>query len=148
IAATTFGWQCPVEHTAIPAAKSRKALPSTSSTIAPCPRLATSGYSRVYDGDMNLASCSSTRLAFGPGSAVTSRGVFISKVVGISSSREETMWLELIRNYGRKSRRANGTNPGVACGEKENLVSLRRRVLAAGRPAGNARGNGRCEFED
>src|SRR6266705_6004248 len=57
---------------------------------------------------MNLASCSSTRFAFGPGSAVTSRGVFTSKVVGISSSSEEIMWLELIRNYGRKSRRANG----------------------------------------
>src|SRR5260370_2296842 len=38
---------------------------------------------------MNFASCSSTRFAFGPGSAVTSRGVFISNVVGISSSIEE-----------------------------------------------------------
>src|SRR5713226_1771185 len=103
MAATTFGWQCPVEHTAIPAAKSRKALPSTSSTIAPCPRLATSEYSRVYDGDMNFASCSSTRFAFGPGSAVTSRGVFTSKVVGMSSSMEEIKRLELIENCGAKA---------------------------------------------
>src|SRR5215467_4407417 len=33
IAATTLGWQCPVETTAIPAEKSRNSLPSTSSTI-------------------------------------------------------------------------------------------------------------------
>ena len=37
------GWQWPVATTAIPAAKSRNVLPSTSSTIAPLPDFATSG---------------------------------------------------------------------------------------------------------
>jgi hypothetical protein len=38
-----LGWQWPVEITAMPAAKSRNSLPSTSSTRMPRPRLATSG---------------------------------------------------------------------------------------------------------
>ena len=52
---------------------------------------------------MNLASRSSTRLALGPGIAVTSRGVFTSKVVGMSSSREEIKRLELIEHCGAKA---------------------------------------------
>src|SRR5271166_4473919 len=70
MAATTSGWQCPVEVTAMPAEKSRNSLPSTSSTITPRPRFATSGYDRVYDGEIKWWSPSRTRLAFGPGSAV------------------------------------------------------------------------------
>jgi hypothetical protein len=46
-AATTSGCEWPVELTAMPAAQSRKTLPSTSSTIAPHPRAMTSGYARV-----------------------------------------------------------------------------------------------------
>jgi hypothetical protein len=38
-----LGWEWPVEQTAIPAAKSRKRLPSTSVTIIPAPDSATSG---------------------------------------------------------------------------------------------------------
>jgi len=52
MAATTSGWQWPVEVTAMPAEKSRNSLPSTSSTITPRPRFATRGYERVYDGEM------------------------------------------------------------------------------------------------
>src|SRR6266446_4822614 len=81
MAATTLGWQCPVEQTAMPAAKSRKAFPSISSTMAPRPFLATSGYSRVNDGDMNFASSSITLLAWGPGSSIRSRGNFVSVAV-------------------------------------------------------------------
>jgi len=42
-AAVTCGWQCPVAVTAMPAVKSRKRLPSTSSMTAPLPRATTSG---------------------------------------------------------------------------------------------------------
>src|SRR5882724_1223317 len=104
----------------MPAAKSRKELPSTSSTIAPCPRLATSGQSRVYDGDMNFASCSRTRLAFGPGNTVTSRGVLTSNVVGISSSIEETK-VGVIRKLRGESRRANRRIRDGPAREKINI---------------------------
>ena len=43
IAATTCGWAWPVELTAMPAAKSRKRLPSMSSTVRPSPRTGTIG---------------------------------------------------------------------------------------------------------
>src|SRR5208283_2201018 len=70
MAATTWGWQWPVEVTAMPAEKSKNSLPSTSVTTMPRPLLATSGYDRVYDGEMYFSSPSSTRLALGPGRAV------------------------------------------------------------------------------
>src|ERR1700740_2059196 len=70
IAATTYGWQCPVEVTAMPAEKSKNSLPSTSVTTIPRPLFATSGYDRVYDGEMYFSSPSRTRFAFGPGRAV------------------------------------------------------------------------------
>jgi hypothetical protein len=43
MAATTFGCEWPVEQTAMPAAKSRKRLPSTSVTLMPEPDSATRG---------------------------------------------------------------------------------------------------------
>src|ERR1700751_406129 len=89
MAATTSGWQCPVEVTAMPAEKSKNSLLSTSLTTMPRPLLATSGYDRVYDGEMYFSSPSSTRLAFGPGRAVLILGptvaVIILVVIGISS---------------------------------------------------------------
>src|SRR6267142_819001 len=74
MAATTSGWQCPVETTAMPAEKSRNSLPSTSSITTPRPRLATSGYDRVYEGDRYCLSPASTRWALGPGSLVLMLG--------------------------------------------------------------------------
>src|SRR5437763_17140956 len=74
MAATTSGWQCPVDVTAIPDEKSRNSLPSTSSMTQPRPRFATSGYERVYDGDIHSVSSSTTRCALGPGSLVLSSG--------------------------------------------------------------------------
>src|SRR5579864_2799016 len=74
MAATTWGWQCPVETTAMPAEKSRNSLPSTSSTITPRPRFATNGYDRVYDGERYFASPCKTRCACGPGSRVLMLG--------------------------------------------------------------------------
>src|SRR5258707_12158477 len=87
----------------MPAAKSRNEFPSTSSTIAPWPFLATSAYSRVSDGDMNLASEAMTCCALGPGSAVMRRGVFTSKVVGISSSIERNQRLGGIKKKREKT---------------------------------------------
>src|SRR5260370_33235477 len=96
---------------------------------------------------MNFAYFSSPRLAFGPGSAVTSRGVFASKVVGMSSSIEEIKRLELVENFGAKQARER-TNPGVAGErEKKNLGSLRRAVLAAGRPGRGSRGGTKGKVE-
>src|ERR1700757_5476253 len=80
MAATTWGWQCPVEVTAMPAEKSKNSLPSTSVTTMPRPLLATSGYDRVYDGEMYCSSPSSTRLAFGPGRAVLILGPIVAVV--------------------------------------------------------------------
>src|SRR5579864_94327 len=54
----------------MPAEKSKNSLPSTSVTTMPRPLLATSGYERVYDGEIYFSSPSSTRLALGPGRAV------------------------------------------------------------------------------
>src|ERR1700739_1753720 len=78
MAATTFGWQWPVEQTAMPAAKSRKVFPSASSTIAPQARSAANGYSRVSEGDMYFASYAITSFALGPGSAVLILGSLVS----------------------------------------------------------------------
>src|SRR2546423_14883393 len=96
MAATTSGWQWPVEVTAMPAEKSRNSLPSTSSITTPRPRLATSGYERVYDGEMARASSFTMRAAFGPGSLVLMTGptvlvivviVFSSKWLGRAQAR-------------------------------------------------------------
>src|SRR5260370_36062354 len=76
MAATASGWQCPVETTAMPAEKSRKRLPSTSSITAPRPRFATSGYERVYEGEIHLLSASTIRRALGPGIFVWGLGAF------------------------------------------------------------------------
>src|SRR3954468_14410370 len=79
IALTTAGCECPVEFTAMPAAQSRKTLPSTSSTDEPAPLAMTSGYPRVYDGDTTLVSRSMIALAFGPGSGVFRDGTLITQ---------------------------------------------------------------------
>src|SRR4029450_8620010 len=76
IASTTRGCEWPVAQTATPALKSRKMLPSTSSIIAPFARLMTSGYGRVYEGEMDFASRSTISLAFGPGNSVLIFGTF------------------------------------------------------------------------
>src|SRR5437667_352870 len=47
MARTTSGCAWPVEHTAMPAFRSRKMLPSTSSTIAPAPRPGSCGRPRL-----------------------------------------------------------------------------------------------------
>src|SRR5579862_5082168 len=94
MAATTSGWQCPVDVTAMPAEKSKNSLPSTSVTTMARPLFATIGYERVYDGEIYFSSPSSTRLAFGPGRAVlilgpwvkeASTAVMVLVVIGISS---------------------------------------------------------------
>jgi len=59
-------------------------------------------------------------LAFGPGSAVTIRGVFASKVVGMSSSMEKIKRLELIENCGAKAgARTDESRSGLREREKE-----------------------------
>src|SRR5580692_6400580 len=71
----------------MPAEKSKNSFPSTSVTTMPRPCLATSGYERVYDGEMYLLSPSSTRIAFGPGRAVLILGP-IRVWVGMASSKK------------------------------------------------------------
>src|SRR5882762_5210097 len=124
IASTTLGWQWPVEQTAMPAAKSKKAFPSISSTIAPWPFLATSGYSRVNDGDMNFASSSITLLACGPGSSMSSRGNFVSVAVIIFLSSfliamdgQRLLW-EGCRRAGLRAR----TDWGCVLPRREDLI--------------------------
>src|SRR5579872_630219 len=81
MAATTSGWQWPVDVTAMPAEKSKNSLPSTSVTTMPRPLLATIGYERVYDGEIYFSSPASTRLAFGPGRAVLILGPIVAVMV-------------------------------------------------------------------
>src|ERR1700693_2132278 len=97
MASTTRGWQCPVETTAMPAAKSRNTLPSTSSTIAPRPDLATKGYPRGYEGETNCASRAITSLALGPGRGVSKFGNLASLMIApIDFSTEilQRAWLQ------------------------------------------------------
>src|SRR5689334_18903639 len=75
IAATTFGCECPVVTTAMPAVKSRNRLPSTSVTQHPRPWSMTNGYERVKLGDIDLASRAMSSAAFGPGSGVLISGL-------------------------------------------------------------------------
>src|ERR1700733_7477149 len=89
MAATTWGWQWPVEVTAMPAEKSKNSLPSTSVTTMPRPLFTTSGYERVYDGERILSSPCSTRLALGPGRAVLIWGP--AKVLVVMESSEEVI---------------------------------------------------------
>src|SRR6266566_5916606 len=85
MAATTSGWQWPVETTAMPAEKSKNSFPSISVTTIPRPLFATRGYERVYDGEMYFSSPARMRLAFGPGSAVVILGPARALVVMGSS---------------------------------------------------------------
>src|SRR5207253_11089743 len=102
MAATTCGWQWPVETTAMPAEKSRNSLPSTSSMMSPRPRLATSGYERVYEGERNLASPSSTRCALGPGSLVLMLGTAVA-MVAMGTSSDSDFVLVLARKSARQN---------------------------------------------
>src|SRR5512141_3177163 len=81
MAATTSGWQWPVEVTAMPAEKSRNSFPSTSSTTTPRPFLATMGYERVYDGEISRSSAARILFALGPGRAVLMFGPAMVLVV-------------------------------------------------------------------
>src|SRR5712691_8741224 len=103
IARTTSGCEWPVELTAMPAAQSRKTLPSTSSTVAPDPRSMTSGYPRVYDGETTVLSRSMRALAFGPGSGVLICGAFsiglTATLKGSPCFRFQTLDFLLLTSY-------------------------------------------------
>ena len=74
---TTDGWLWPVLHTAIPAAKSRNRLPSTSQIFAP---LAVRHHERIVArirGRDDRASRASRPRAFGPGNSVLICGFFM-----------------------------------------------------------------------
>src|SRR5580693_9928233 len=87
---------------------------------------------------MNLASLSTTRLALGPGSAVTSFGSFVSIVVIISSSWEK--W-SAVNVDGLPQSRFVCVHPyRVRALPGEGLLSLRRRGWDAARPGRNCRG--------
>ena len=92
MACTTFGWECPVEQTAIPAAKSRKRLPSTSVTTSPDPDSATSGYARVSEGLATASSRAMSARAFGPGSSVWMCGAVSRAAAGEVVASMVVMW--------------------------------------------------------
>jgi hypothetical protein len=70
---------------------------------------------------MNLASLSTTRLALGPGTAVTSLGSFVSTVVIISSSWDK--WSAVNVDGYRKAGLCAYTNTECApCQEEDCLV--------------------------
>src|SRR5439155_9448627 len=85
MAATTSGWQWPVETTAIPAEKSKNSFPSTSVTTIPRPLFATRGYELVYDSEMYYSSPARTGRAVGSSSEVLNLGPARALVVMGSS---------------------------------------------------------------
>src|SRR4029077_8986318 len=93
IAATTCGCECPVELTAIPAAKSRKRLPSMSSTVRPSPRTGTIGYARGRLGDVQVSSKATWARAFGPGSSVTICGTGRPSAIRDDADDKGHLWL-------------------------------------------------------
>src|SRR5580693_173357 len=121
----------------MPAEKSKNSFPSTSVTTMPRPCLATSGYDRVYEGEMYLVSPSRTCLAFGPGKAVLILGP-IRVWVDMESSKWSFgfgRWLradfrlksESDEEDGRVSRyridwdaNATATLPGICAGTPES----------------------------
>src|SRR5437667_11744541 len=105
MAATTSGWQWPVETTAMPAEKSKNSFPSTSVTMIPRPFFATSGYERVYDGEIYFSSPARMRLAFGPGSAVLILGP--ARVLVVVGSSEFGRWSLGVSGWPRRG--ANAT---------------------------------------
>src|SRR5580698_947134 len=129
----------------MPAEKSKNSFPSTSVTTMPRPCFATSGYDRVYEGEMYLLSPSRTRLALGPGKAVLSLGpvrvwvdIASSKmVVGRSSwvvgfERSSALKSESDEEDGKTNRYrigwdapATATLPDNDAGTRENGASTR-----------------------
>ena len=69
----------------MPALKSRKRLPSTSSMTHPRARRTTSGYTLVSDGLVTASSRAMTSRARGPGSSVVSAGANVSAVSWVGS---------------------------------------------------------------
>src|ERR1035437_8166149 len=111
MAATTSGWQWPVELTAIPAAKSRNSLPSTSVMRTPRPLLANSGHDRVYLGEMSRPSASTAARAFGPGTVQTSLGPYCacnSCLVMVQSPRQILLCGR--RGMFKRMRRGHGSH--------------------------------------
>jgi hypothetical protein len=60
---------------------------------------------------------------------------------------EEIKRLELIENRAVKAGARTDESGSSLARERKNLVSQRRRVVAAGRPAGSFRGGKKGEFE-
>src|SRR6266481_4483081 len=121
MAATTSGWQWPVETTAIPAEKSRNSLPSTSSTTTPRPLFTTSGYERVYEGEMYLSSPFRTSSALGPGSFVRILGPALEIVcVAMFILFSNRLWV-------------NAFNPASTCDyQADSRVEEAKKRLVAG----------------
>src|SRR5438445_7438460 len=121
MAATTSGWQWPVDGTAMPAEKSTNSLPSTSVTTIPRPLLPTSGYERVYDGEIYFWSASSTRLALGPGRAVFILGPIVAVMVLVVMGSSERQWPVV-------SKCNLGTRGPVSSARRTETVGRRMRV--------------------
>jgi len=76
-------------------------------------------YRRVFDWPLPSESCRCDSEA-GRRADVTIRGIFASKVVGMSSSMEEIRRLELIENCGAKAgARTDGSGSGLRERERE-----------------------------
>src|SRR5437899_9570529 len=121
MAATTSGWQWPVETTAMPAEKSKNSFPSISVTTIPRPLFATRGYERVYDGEIYFSSPARMRLAFGPGSAVLILGP--ARVLLVMGSSEFGRWS---LGVCRWSRRGWNTTSAEHRQEDQKLVTTKK----------------------
>src|SRR5204862_5972610 len=122
MAATTSGWQWPVETTAMPAEKSKNSFPSISVTTIPRPLFATRGYERVYDGEMYFSSPARMRLAFGPGSAVLILGP--ARALLVMGSSEFGRWTLDVCRWPRHE----GTRPERRPEGRVRNQSLRKRL--------------------
>src|SRR5437867_7330605 len=144
---TTSGWQWPVETVEMPAAKSRKRLPSTSSTTMPWARATTRGTSLLRFCDTVLASRAMNSLARGPGRGVTIFG----QSPGESGGNGERATLFLLsrrgcpaarQSFSPAARALSRTGPPAFAPSPARCYNARRLAetsLPAGLPAARAR---------
>src|SRR5437868_15330938 len=90
---------------------------------------------------MNLASCSSTCFALGPGNCISRRGNFVSVAAIISSSLVKRLAVDVDEWTARAAERAY-TYPVERVLAGRRKLNLRRRGLAVDRPGRKFEGTG------
>src|SRR4051794_28941476 len=122
----------------MPAAKSRKRLPSMSSTVRPSPRRGTIGYARGRLGDVHAWSKATWARAFGPGSSVVIFGTGRSPATRDTTDdkapprhlmhRTYAVWIFGEPSIAGPWRLLLASSRKVVAGRREAAPGLRRRI--------------------